>query len=261
MAKQPQLPKETAPAGPEGKSTPAAGAKSTGAKGTAPKGSAKGRRNRKSGNRTLIWVIVGGVVLIFAGIIAINWQTLFGSASAVPATISEGTSWGPVSAPVKVVGYSNFGCSHCRNFAENGGLALRKLYETTGKVRFESKQFKLADPTTADAANAALCAADQNRYWDYHDLLFKQQGASASPFAKAALKQYGQDLGLDASKFGPCVDGNQHMNIVDQESADGVNQGVEGTPTFFVTKGNDTKQIVGDQPDQIKAMIEADLQG
>jgi protein-disulfide isomerase len=256
MAKQPQLPKGTAPAGSEGKSAPA-----TGAKGTAPKGSAKGRRNRKSGNRTLIWVIVGGVVLIFAGIIAINWQTLFGSASAVPATLSEGASWGPASAPVKVVEYSNYGCSHCRNFAENGGPALRKLYEATGKVRFESRQFKLADPTTADAANAALCAADQKRYWDYHDLLFKQQGANASPFAKAALKQYGQDLGLDATKFNPCVDGNQHMNIVDQESADGVNQGVEGTPTFFVTKGGDTKQIVGDQPDQVKAAIEANLQG
>jgi protein-disulfide isomerase len=255
MAKDPQTPKST----PAAASPNTGQAKSAGAtKATSSRAAAKGskRRRKSNSNRTLVWLIIGGVVVIFAGILLLNWQSLFGTQATASPQLSEGTSWGPAGAPVKIVEFSNFGCSHCRNFAQNNGKTLRKEYEEGGKVRFEFKQFKLADQGATEAANASLCAADQSRFWDYHDVLFARQGTSAAPFSKANLQQYGKDLGLDGAKFDPCVINDKFMDTVNQNSQEGSSQGVEGTPTFFVNG----KMLVGDVPyEELKSAVDAAL--
>lgn len=170
--------------------------------------------------------------------------------------VGEGASWGAKDAVVTIVDYSDFGCSHCAAFAQNQGKLLRAEYEATGKVRFEFKHFIIGGATTAAAANAAECAADQGRFWDYHDTLFARQGTSSAPFSSAALKQYAAALGLDTVAFDRCVDSNQHLEKVYRDASEGRGLGVNATPTFFVNG----QKIEGAVPyATLKAIVDAAL--
>ena len=143
-------------------------------------------------------------------------------------------SWGPAAAKVTILDFSDFGCSHCADFALNQGQQLRAEYEKTGQVRFEYKPFVLDWNRTADPANAAACAADQGKFWDYHDALFARQGSSAQAFSTAALKGYAAELGLDATTFNRCVDKKERYDLLDKVGAEGRARGVNATPTFFI---------------------------
>ncbi len=188
---------------------------------------------KAGGSRNLLLVVIGGVLVVAVGLVLLIVQSVNRPVTATN-RVGEGAAWGPVGAAVTVVDYSDFGCSHCATFALNQGKLLREEYEATGKVRFEFKHFIIGGATTAGAANAAECAADQGRFWDYHDVLFTRQGTSSAPFASAALKQYAAQLGLDTSAFNQCVDSGRHLEKVYRDAAEGRNLGVNATPTFFV---------------------------
>ena len=209
--------------------------------------------SRSSSSRWLLLGLIAAVVVVAVGLILLMTQA---ARKPIEATnrVGEGTAWGAATAPVQIVAFSDYGCSHCRDFALNQGHQLRAEYENTGKVRFEAKTFVLNWQTTSDPANAAECAADQGRFWDYHDLLFSQQGVSAQPFSRPALKQYAVQLGLDPAKFNVCVDNNQHQDILARDSSDGRGRGVNATPTFFVNG----KKIEGALPyADFKAVVDA----
>jgi protein-disulfide isomerase len=258
MAKKSDAPKGIRPAANAGRDGRAART------GRSAEGTVRGRNQsnkrvakRPGNNRALIFVwAIGAAVLVLAGVLILRPGVLATSAAGGgPARTSVGTTWGKAGAPVTIVEYSNFGCPHCQDFAQHEGKQLRQDYESSGKVEFEFKPFKLADQSADDAANAALCAADQQRFWDYHDLLFQMQATSATAFSKGALKEYASQLHLDTAKFGACVDSSQHMAEVDADSQEGLARGVDGTPTFFINKGD---AIVGVQPyDQFKAQVDA----
>jgi protein-disulfide isomerase len=208
---------------------------------------------KRNDRQWLLFALVGAAVVIVVGLILLNSRAL-NQTPVASGQVSLGLSWGPANAPVKIVEFSNFGCSHCRDFAADDGKRLREEYEGTGKVRFDFMPFSLGSAEPDDAANAAICAADQGRFWDYHDLLFARQGVSADAFSAASLKQYGQQLGLDAAKFNACVDSVAHDDKVHQTSKQGTSMGVNATPTIFVN--ND--RVVGAVPyDQLKAKIDA----
>jgi protein-disulfide isomerase len=216
------------------------------------------RGTQRNAARTFLWLIIGVAVLLVFGIVLVNAQGNRGSTAAtVQIRSGAGMTWGPVNAPVTIIEYANFGCIHCHDFALSQEQQLRTEYANSGQVRFQFTPFQLGNPSADNAAAAAMCAADQNRFWDYHDLLFKQQTATADPFNTNALKGYASQLGLDTAKFDQCVDSGQHLPEVYQSSQQGQTQGVTGTPTFFING----KQVVGDVPyDQFKGEITAALQ-
>ena len=209
MAKRSQLPKS-----------------SSGSKG----GVSAGKNGR---SRWLLLGVIAAVVIISAGLVLIAIQA---AKKPIEATdrVGEGMAWGPVAAKVTIQEFSDFGCSHCADFALNQGQQLRQEYENTGQVRFEYKPFVLDWNRTADPANAAACAADQGKFWDYHDALFARQGSSAQAFSNAALKSYAAELGLDATTFNRCVDKKERYDLLDKVGAEGRARGVNVTPTFFV---------------------------
>jgi protein-disulfide isomerase len=210
---------------------------------------------RSVGSTWVLWAVIAAVVLAVIGVIILQAQSVRRPIETTK-RIGEGAAWGPADAPVKIIEYSNFGCGHCRDFALDQGKQLRAEYEGTGKVRLQFKYFQLSDPAADEAANAAECAADQGRFWDYHDVLFGQQGVSRDPFTKAALKNYGAQLGLDMARFGSCVDKSEHLPKVRQDSQEGVAQGVEATPTFFING----QKIIGAVPyADLKAAVDARL--
>lgn len=199
--------------------------------------------------------VIAAVVVVAAGVI---WLAVQAAQAPITATdrVGEGAAWGPTGAPVQIVDYSDFGCSFCGVFARGQGVQLRAAYEATGKVRFEFKHLIIGGQRTRDAAIAAECAADQGRFWDYHDVLFARQGTSSDPFNRSALKQYAAQLNLDTAQFNSCLDRDQHLEKVTRDSAEARGLGVNATPTFFVNG----QRIEGAQPVEVfTAAVDAAL--
>jgi protein-disulfide isomerase len=220
-----------------------------------PSRAAKGARNRRANPAVLLLVMVAAVALVIIGIVLLQNRTARKPIEVTGRT-GEGTSWGPETAKVSIITYSDFGCSHCKNFALGQEKQLRAEYEAAGDVRYEYRHFIISPPDTANAANASECAADQGRFWDYHDLLFSQQGVTQRPFTKANLKQYAASLGLNSQEFDECVDDDRHLDKVYRDSALGKDAGVKGTPTFLI---NGTS-IPGEVPyAQFKVAVDAAL--
>lgn len=214
------------------------------------------KSNKAAGSTAVLWGILGAAVLIVVGLIVLQSQLLNRPAT-VSGQIGEGSAWGPANAKVRIVEYSDFGCSYCRQFAQSQSKQLRAEYEASGNVRFEFRHFIVGGTASEAAANAAECAADQGRFWDYHDVLFAQQGLSATPFSKTNLKQYAVQLGLDTAAFNRCVDSDQHLEgRVKASNNEARSLGVYATPTFFVNG----QRVEGAVPyTQFKAVVDTAL--
>lgn len=193
------------------------------------------RRNEGNRNQSTVWIIMaiaGLAVILLIAIGLLSRQSNQPSTAAVVGEVSaSGKTLGDPNAPVVVWDFSDFHCPHCRNFTEGTEKQLIDTYVKTGKVRFVYKHFIVIN--SWDAANASECAAEQGKFWEYHDYLFSKQETDA-PFTKDELKRYARDLGLDTARFDQCVDSGKYMNVVQKEMDEGRRLGVRGTPTIFV---------------------------
>ena len=127
------------------------------------------------------------------------------------------------------------------------------MAEFPGQVRIVHKDFPLAFHEGAlPAAEAARCAGEHGRFWEYHDLLFLAQPA----FSRSDLLAYAGRLGLPRDGFAACVDGGQHREAVKADIAEGRAAGVRGTPTFFING----RRLIGAQPiDAFREAVHAAL--
>lgn len=143
----------------------------------------------------------------------------------------EGTSVGDPNAPVKVVEYSDFNCIHCRNFWEDQEDNLYEDYVATGKVYFTYTPMSFISPTSFTAAEAAYCAMDQGKFWEYHDFIFANFGAE---FTTPMLKAIAQKADLNVNTFSDCLGSNKYQTKVQQDLSSAQSQGINSTPTFMV---------------------------
>ena len=111
----------------------------------------------------------------------------------------------------------------------------------TGMLRYAVRDFPLETihPLAFKAAEAALCAGDQGKYWEMHLLLFTNQQA----LGPADLPKHAGTLGLDLGKFQECLDKATHAGEVRRDLAEGTKAGVRGTPTFFLGVIEDGSKI------------------
>lgn len=149
-------------------------------------------------------------------------------------------AWGPADARIVIIEYSDFQCPYCKMFMENTYARLRQMY--SDQVRFIYRDFPLDSihPRARPAAEAAQCAHEQGKFWEYHDLLFANQQALET----SDLKRYAQQLGLDMDQFNTCVDTRKYQASVEADVQAGLRQNVTGTPTFFING----QALVGAQP-------------
>jgi protein-disulfide isomerase len=159
-------------------------------------------------------------------------------------------SVGSKDAPITIVEFTDFQCPFCRS-SENTVKQIRTKYGD--KVRLVHMDFPLSFHSHAlDAAKAARCANDQNKFWQFHDSLFANQG-KLSP---ADLKQTAKTLGLNSTEFDACFDKAKHEDEIKKDLAAGEKLGVDGTPAFFI----DGRPIVGAQPlPQFEQIIDDEL--
>ncbi len=123
--------------------------------------------------------------------------------------------------------------------------ALIKQYVDTGKISIVYKHAAFLGQESVWAAEASECAANQGKFWAYHDLLFqKQSGENQGAFTKDKLIGFAQELKLDMSQFQPCLQNDQTLDRVQGDTRESQQAGVRGTPTFFING----QALVGAQP-------------
>jgi protein-disulfide isomerase len=151
----------------------------------------------------------------------------------------QGFVRGAKDAPVTIVEFSDFQCPYCKT----ANATVKQVLERyPGKVRLVFRDFPLASihPQAPKAHEAARCAAEQGKFWEYHDLLFDR----SPKMTPADLKQYAQELKLESAAFDKCLDSGKHAAAVDKDAQEGAGLGLTGTPSFFING----KQLVGAQP-------------
>jgi protein-disulfide isomerase len=136
---------------------------------------------------------------------------------------------------------------------------LFQQYVDTGKVTFVYKHMAILGQESTWAAEASECAADQGKFWEYHDLVFSRQaGENQGAFTKDKLLGMAQDLKLDLTRFEPCLKNDQTLARVQADTEEGQEAGVRGTPTFFING----QGLVGAQPyEAFSAAIDRILKG
>jgi len=164
---------------------------------------------------------------------------------------STDPSLGRASAPVTLIEFSDFQCPFCQRVAPT----LKKLRETYGdRLRIVWKDFPLTQihPQAFKAGEAAHCAGDQGKYWEYHDRLFANQQS----LQVEDLKRYAVDLGLDAAAFSACLDSSKYGERVRDGVAQGTRLGVNSTPTIYING----RMLQGAQPyETFAAVIDEEL--
>jgi protein-disulfide isomerase len=139
---------------------------------------------------------------------------------------------GKEGAKVAVIEFTDYQCPFCGQLFTNAFPSIKKDYIDTGKIRYYVKDFPLTQihPQAQKAAEAANCATDQNKFWEYHDKLFANQTA----LAVDDLKKYATELGLNAGTFASCLDSSKYKDKVASDQKAGEGYGVRGTPSSFV---------------------------
>ena len=175
---------------------------------------------------------------LFQKLRAANHITVMLTAPRVNVASAGHPSAGAASAPVTIVEFSDFQCPFCRA-AENSLKQVRQKYGD--QVKLVYMDFPLSfHPHAMDAARAARCAADQDKFWQFHDALFLDQ----KKLDPDNLKQTAAKIGLDSDKFNSCFTSDKHDAGIQKDMTEGNSLGVTGTPTFFVNG----RQLVGAQP-------------
>ena len=165
--------------------------------------------------------------------------------------IKDAPTRGAETAPVKFVKFEDFQCPFCKA-VQPTLAALLKKYD--GKIRIIHKDLPLEEihPLAEQAAEAARCAADQGKFWQYHDTLYR----NAPKLSPADLKAYAKEDGLDAASFDQCLTSGKHKAGVQEDLNEGAKLGLTGTPSFFING----REIAGALPlESFSAIIDEEL--
>lgn len=156
---------------------------------------------------------------------------------------------GDPNAKVTIVEFGDYQCTYCHLFHVNTKDALLQQYVDTGKANFVFRDFPLNGPDSVLAAEASYCAGDQDKYWQYHDELYKNWAGEKTGWVnQKSLDKFATTVGLDLGKFDKCMSDNKYEQKVLDNQKFGENIGIDGTPSFIIFSGKNITKVVGAQP-------------
>jgi protein-disulfide isomerase len=217
-----------------------------------------------SGAILLSGIIIAGAILLKGNMSASpSGETVKEAGIVAPAMVSnDDKTLGDANAEVTLILYEDFQCPFCGKFAEESEEIIRNTYVRDGSVRFVYRDFAFLGPESVRAAEAARCAGDQGKFWEYHDYLFTHQnGENNGAFADPNLKTFAVSVGLNASSFNQCMDGEKYAKAVADSTLEGHDAGVNGTPKGFILKGDKVVSTIdGAEPfSMVKTKLDAAL--
>ena len=211
---------------------------------------------------TISFVTLGAALLVFAFL----YPTLKPIAEVV--AVEAGThptpkdnSMGDPNAPIKIEEFSDFQCPFCERFHDGTEPLLQQYYIDTGKVHFTyrsmgnwvSQNIGGARTESQDAAAAAYCAGEQNKFWEMHAHIFGNVlGEDVGSFTDKRLAAIAEKAGLNMDEFNSCYDSGKFIDRTKEDYDTGLTAGVNGTPAFVITwevnGETKTKRLDGAQP-------------
>jgi len=225
------------------------------------------RAQRRRQQRITYALIIAGIVLLAGFVVLLPSLAPVGEIT-LPDPFDypspDDHAMGDPDAPVVIEEYSDFQCPFCRRFHDDTLPQIVETYVRTGKVYFVYRHFPVVDRTdpaqeSHRAAAAAVCAARQNRFWDYHDVLFANQtGENIGNFTDRRLEAMADRLGLEMGSFRDCLASRDAAAAVNADQALALQQGLTSTPSFLING----KPLIGAQPfEAFQQVIEAELEG
>lgn len=160
---------------------------------------------------------------------------------------------GPDNAPITIVEFSDYQCPYCRRWQNEVYEPLMAAYPDKIKFVYRNLPLTSIHPDAFPAAEAAMCAGEQDAYWPYHAKLF-----SGETLGNDVYVQYAQELKLNMDKFNACLADHKYQKAIQADSDFALNLGIRSTPTFFING----LAVVGAQPiDVFKQVIDKELAG
>jgi protein-disulfide isomerase len=228
------------------------------------------RRKEQTGRLTTIALITVGALFVVFALIYPQVKPILDVVTAEPLSRPsvDRNSMGDPNAPIQITMYSDFQCPYCKQFLNDTERLLIQYYILPGKVHFTyrsagnwvsdniARVLKTTPKTESqDAALAAYCAADQNKFWEMHDALFanNRDTEDQGSFADRRMTTIARTVaGLDRNTWQDCYDSGKYESQVKQDLEDAITAEIDGTPYFVVTytvKGETkTKILHGAQP-------------
>lgn len=190
------------------------------------------------------------IALVVVGALAIAAVLIYPSLAPIgpmvtitpnPVFQPNGLSMGNPNAPVKVQEFADFQCPYCKQFDQTDETNFINSYIATGKVYFIYTPFSFIDQNVVGgneshaAAEAAYCASDQGKFWEYHDLVYANQtGENVGDFTDKRLAAFAQSLNLNMSDFNNCYSSGKYKQQVLDDYNLAVKDNISQTPSFLV---------------------------
>jgi protein-disulfide isomerase len=146
---------------------------------------------------------------------------------------------GSSNAKVTMVEFGDYRCGYCRIYALETFPQLKSEFVDTGKLRYAYRDtMSVGGAQTIAVSNATACVAEQNKFWEFHDLMFAQQERWAGTQPGAALNEtlagLSQQVGADPAQVRTCLSAQRHAKTVQDDIAAAAAFGVNGTPSFII---------------------------
>lgn len=157
---------------------------------------------------------------------------------------------GDPSAPITIVEFGDYQCHQCYNWYYDTKPKIAQEYIDTGKANLVFVDMAFLGKDSPIAAQAAYCAEEQGKFWEYHDLLYQsQQGIDDGWANSERLQALAFSLGLDMELFDSCMDSKKYQKRVQHNVGEARKHGTTGTPTFIIVGPDGQQQkLVGAQP-------------
>jgi protein-disulfide isomerase len=156
---------------------------------------------------------------------------------------------GDPSAPITIVEFGDYQCERCYEWFHETKPSIVQDYIDTGKANLVFVDLAFLGRDSIPASMATYCAEDQEMYWEYHNLLYNFQEHIDNGWANSErLKAFAFSLGLDKDLFESCLDSEKYSKRVQYNIQQARDNGVRGTPGFFIVGPNGQQQIGGAQP-------------
>lgn len=205
------------------------------------------------------YFLFGAVAAIGIGVVGFNVSSsMFGATVSEPieldlsndeelVSLAQGMTSGEEGAPVTIVEFGDYQCPGCASFALGVKPQVQSALVETGQVKFVYYDFPLISIGHTNAflaARASRCAAEQDRYWEYHETLFRNQTRWAGSQSPAGLfENYADDLDLDGGAFDACLNSDKYADVVTANMELGRRMGVGGTPTVMINANGQTRML------------------
>ena len=181
-----------------------------------------------------------------------NMETLVATA--------QGVTKGDPNAPITIVEFADYQCPACGSFALTVKPQIDLLLVQTGKAKFVYYDFPLISihAHTFLASRAGRCANDQGRFWEFQDIMFRNQSTwAAKDQVLGDFLDYGEQAGADSEIFEACVKSDKHADLVTANMRLGEELGIDGTPTIMVSQGRGmARRLNNFDFESIRAVVE-----